>query len=189
MYYFTLTPLIPLFARHGLEVFHVEKLPIHGGSMRLYAFKKGAETVRPSVKETLEAEQKLGVSSAAYYERFSEQAAKVKADMIAFLTEQKTAGKRVAAYGASAKGSTLLNYIGETAKNLEFICDRSTYKQGRLSPGLYVPVLPAEELAERAPHYAVLLVWTFAQEVMAQQQTFRDKGGRFVIPLPDLTIL
>jgi hypothetical protein len=108
--------------------------------------------------------------------------------MITFLAEQKAAGKRVAAYGASAKGSTLLNYIGEAAGSLEFIADRSTYKQGRLSPGLHIPVVPAEELAARAPDYAVLLVWNFAEEVMAQQQDFRAKGGRFVIPLPKLTV-
>ena len=188
VYFFTLTPLVSLFARHGMEVFHVERLPIHGGSLRLYACKKGAEPIRATVTETLDAEARLGVTGAAYYERFSEQAAKVKADMITFLAEQKAAGKRVAAYGASAKGSTLLNYIGEAAGSLEFIADRSTYKQGRLSPGLHIPILPAEELAARAPDYAVLLVWNFAEEVMAQQQDFRAKGGRFVIPLPKLTV-
>jgi SAM-dependent methyltransferase len=188
VYFFTLTPLVSLFARHGMDVFHVERLPIHGGSLRLYACKKGAETLRATVTETLDAEARLGVTSAAYYERFSEQAAKVKADMVTFLAEQKAAGKRVAAYGASAKGSTLLNYIGEAAGSLEFIADRSTYKQGRLSPGLHIPVVPAEELAARAPDYAVLLVWNFAEEVMAQQQDFRAKGGRFVIPLPKLTV-
>jgi len=188
VYFFTLTPLVSLFARHGMDVFHVERLPIHGGSLRFYACQKGAEAIRATVTETLDAEARLGVTGVAYYERFSEQAAKVKADMITFLAEQKAAGKRVAAYGASAKGSTLLNYIGEAAGSLEFIADRSTYKQGRLSPGLHIPVVPAEELAARAPDYAVLLVWNFAEEVMAQQQDFRAKGGRFVIPLPKLTV-
>jgi SAM-dependent methyltransferase len=189
VYFFTLTPLIPLFARHGMDIFHVEQLPIHGGSMRLYACKKGVETIRSTVKQALDAEAELGVTSSAYYQRFSDQAARVKTDLIAFLAEQKQAGKRVAAYGASAKGSTLLNYIGEAAGTLEFIADRSTYKQGRLSPGLHIPIVPAEELAARAPDYAVLLVWNFAEEVMAQQQDFRAKGGRFVIPLPKLKVV
>ncbi|HRH95824.1 MAG TPA: class I SAM-dependent methyltransferase, partial [Prosthecobacter sp.] len=188
VYYFTLTPLIPLFARHGLDVFHVERLPIHGGSLRLYACKKGVEAIHSSVKQTLEAETTQGVSSAGYYQRFSEQAERVKTDLITFLGEQKQAGKRVAAYGASAKGSTLLNYVGEAAKSLEFIADRSTYKQGRLSPGQHVPIVAAEELAIRRPDYAALLVWNFAEEVMAQQHEFRAKGGRFVIPLPKLTV-
>ncbi|HBJ85646.1 MAG TPA: methyltransferase [Verrucomicrobiales bacterium] len=188
VYYFTLTPLIPLFARHGMDVFHVERLPIHGGSLRLYACKKGVEAIRDSVRQTLEAETAQGVSSAGYYQRFSEQAARVKSDLIAFLDAQRQAGKSVAAYGASAKGSTLLNYVGDAAKSLEFIADRSTYKQGRLSPGLHVPIVAAEELAARCPDYAVLLVWNFAEEVMAQQHEFRAKGGRFVIPLPQLTV-
>ena len=189
VYYFTLTPLIPLFARHGMDIFHVERLPIHGGSLRLYACKKGVEPIRPVVKETLDAEEGLGVTGQAYYQRFSEQAAKVKSDLIAFLAEQKQAGKRVAAYGASAKGSTLLNYVGEAAGSVEFIADRSTYKHGLLSPGLHIPIVPAEELQARAPEYAALLVWNFAEEVKRQQATYLEKGGRLVVPLPKLHIL
>lgn len=188
VYYFTLTPLIMLFARHGMDIFHVEHIPIHGGSLRLYACKKRTETIRASVMATLEAEARVGVTSPAYYQRFSDQAAKVRSDLITFLAEQKQAGKRVAAYGASAKGSTLLNYVGDAAQSIEFIADRSPYKQGRLSPGLHIPIVLAEELAALAPDYAVLLVWNFAEEVMAQQQAFRAKGGRFVIPLPKLTV-
>lgn len=189
VYYFTLTPLILLFARHGMDIFHVERLPIHGGSLRLYACKKGAESIRTTVKETLEAESRLGVTTPDYYQRFSNQAAKVKSDLITFLSEQKEIGKRVAAYGASAKGSTLLNFIGEAAGSLEFIADRSTYKQGRLSPGLHIPIVSAEELAVRAPDSALLLVWNFAEEVIAQQETYRYGGGKFVIPLPQLRIV
>jgi SAM-dependent methyltransferase len=188
VFYFTLTPLVPLFARHGLEIFHVERLPIHGGSLRLFACHRGAETIRESVKTTLAQEALLGVSSTNYYQQFSQRAEKVKTDLIAFLTEQQTAGKRVAAYGASAKGSTLLNYVGDAARSLEFIADRSTYKHNKLSPGVHVPIVPAEELVARAPDYALLLVWNFAEEVMAQQQRFRDVGGKFAIPLPVLRL-
>lgn len=188
VYYFTLTPLIPLFARHGMDVFHVERLPIHGGSLRVYACHRGVETIRESVGTTLAEEATRGAASTGYYDEFSKRAEKVKAGLIAFLAEQKAAGKRVAAYGASAKGSTLLNYVGDAASSLEFIADRSTYKQGRLSPGLHVPVVPAEELAARAPDYALLLVWNFAEEVMAQQQSYRDAGGKFAIPLPVLRL-
>jgi SAM-dependent methyltransferase len=188
VFYFTLTPLVPLFARHGLEIFDVERLPIHGGSLRVYACKRGVEPIRATVLKTLETEEKLGVTSTAYYQRFSNQAVKVKSDLIAFLTAQTQAGKRVAAYGASAKGSTLLNYLGSAARSIEFIADRSTYKQGRLSPGFHIPIVPAEELATKAPDFAILLVWNFADEVIAQQQAFRSSGGQFVIPLPQLTL-
>ena len=188
VFYFTLTPLLQLFTRHGLEIFHVEHLTIHGGSLRLFACHCGAETVRESVNRTLADEAARGVTSTSYYERFSEHAEKVKADLIAFIKEQQTAGKRVAAYGASAKGSTLLNYVGEDARSLEFIADRSTYKQGKLSPGMHVPIVPADELTACAPDFALLLVWNFANEVIAQQQAYRDAGGKFIIPLPDLRI-
>jgi SAM-dependent methyltransferase len=188
VFYFTLTPLVPLFARHGLEVFHAERVAIHGGTLRLFVAHRGTETVRDSVQAILAEEHKLGVDSPDYYHRFSERAEKVKADLVTFLTEQRTAGRRVAAYGASAKGSTLLNYLGDIARTIEFIADRSTYKQGKLSPGVHVPIVPAEELTARAPDYALLLVWNFAEEVMSQQQAYRDTGGKFVIPLPVLRI-
>ena len=189
VFYFTLTPLIPLFDRHGLDIFHVERLPIHGGSLRLFACHRGAEIIRESVREMLTDETERGVSSTSYYQQFSQRAEEVKTDLIAFLAEQQAAGKRVAAYGASAKGSTLLNYVGDAAKSLEFIADRSTYKHSKLSPGVHVPIVPSEELATRAPDYALLLVWNFADEVMIQQQTYRDTGGRFTIPLPKLRIV
>lgn len=188
-FYFTLTPLIPLFARHGLEIFHVEWLPIHGGSLRIFAAHRGAEAIRSSVGELLTKEDAMGVAGGAYYQRFSDHARRVRADLIKFLEEQKKEGRRVAAYGASAKGSTLLNYVGDAARSLEFIADRSTYKQGKLSPGLHRPIVPAEDLAARAPDFALLLVWNFANEVMRQQSAFRESGGRFVIPLPNLKVV
>ena len=186
VFYFTLTALKPLFARHGLDIFHVEQLPIHGGSLRVFAAHRDAEPVRPSVQTTLDDEAARGVASSAYYQRFSERAVKVRADLIAFLDEQRKAIKRVAAYGASAKGSTLLNYVGDAARNIEFIADRSTYKHGKLSPGVHLPIVPAEELVARSPDFALLLVWNFADEVMRQQAAFT---GRFAIPLPELKIV
>jgi len=188
VFYFTLTPLIPLFARHGLEVFHVERIAIHGGSLRLFAAKRGAETIRTSVSAMLAMEDAAGVSSDQYYQSFRERAAGVKQGLLEFFAAQQAAGGRVAAYGASAKGSTLLNYIGESARTLEFIADRSTYKHGKFSPGIHVPIVPAEHLEENAPDYAVLLVWNFADEVIAQQRRYLQNGGSFVIPIPKLNI-
>lgn len=189
VFYFTLMPLMPLLKKHGLDVFHVERVAIHGGTLRLFACHEGAEAIRDSVPQRLDAEKELGVASPTYYQRFSDKAEKVKADLTAFLTEQKEAGKRVAAYGASAKGSTLLNFVGEPASVIEFIADRSTYKHGKFSPGIHLPIWPAERLAELAPDYAVLLVWNFAEEVIQQQQAYRDAGGHFAIPLPVLRIV
>jgi hypothetical protein len=189
VFYFTLTPLLTLFKKHGLDVFHAERVPIHGGSLRLFACHAGVESVRASVAQTLAAEQEQGVASAEYYLRFSDRAKKVREDLREFLGRQQQAGKRVAAYGASAKGSTLLNYVGDAARVIEFIADRSTYKHGKLSPGIHLQIVPAEQLAVLGPDYALLLVWNFTEEVIAQQQAYREAGGRFAIPLPELRIV
>lgn len=186
VFYFTLHPLIGLFARHGLEIFHVEHLSIHGGSLRLFAGHARAQTQARSVPDTLAAEAAAGVASEAYYRRFGDAAERVRAELVTYLEEAQATRKRVAAYGASAKGSTLLNYVGEQAAILEFIADRSTYKQGLLSPGLHLPIVSAEELAARRPDEALLLVWNFAAEVAAQQVAYTGKGGRFAVPIPRL---
>jgi len=186
---FALTPLLPLFARHGLEIFHLERVSIHGGTLRIFAAHQGAEPVRPSVSQCQAEEEAYGVSKTACYEGFQKRAAKIAEDLATFLDQQGGAGKRVAAYGAAAKGSTLLNCIGDVAGALEFIADRSPHKQGKLSPGIHVPIVAAEELAQRQPDYAVILAWNFGQEIMEQQDRFVKQGGRFVIPLPKLQII
>jgi hypothetical protein len=189
VFYFTLTPLLPLFARHGLEIFHLEHMPIHGGTLRIFVAHRGAEQLRPSVSQCKAEEDAYGVSEAACYQGFQQRASKVASDLSAFLEEQHAVGKRVAAYGAAAKGSTLLNCVGEPACTLAFIADRSPYKQGKLIPGVHVPIVAAEELAQRQPDYAIILAWNFAQEIMRQQDQYVKLGGRFVIPLPELQIV
>jgi SAM-dependent methyltransferase len=189
VFYFTLAPLLQAFARHDLDIFQVERLPIHGGSLRLFACHRGSEPIRDSVRHLHELEDSRGVHSKGYYQVFSQRAEKVKTDLCQFISDQTQNGKNIAAYGASAKGSTLLNYLGGAAKKVGFIADRSTYKHGKLSPGIHAPILPAEALVEQRPDFAILLVWNFADEVIAQQQEFRDKGGQFVIPLPELRVL
>jgi SAM-dependent methyltransferase len=188
VFYYTLTPLLPLFARHGLEVFRVERIPIHGGSLRLHAARPGVGPADGSVEALRDREIAGGILDLAVYDAFRAGADRVKADLSAFLDQAGRDGKRVAAYGASAKGSTLLNYVGDPARRIEFIADRSPHKHGKLSPGLHLPIVPADELAARRPDYAVLLVWNFAREVMAQQSGYTASGGRFVVPLPRLTV-
>lgn len=188
VFYFTLAPLLPLVARHHLQIFHVERIPIHGGSLRIFISHRGAQNVQSSVAELDALEKSRGVDSASYYSDFSNEALAVKSNLVRFLEKQSAAGQHLAAYGASAKGSTLLNYVGEPAKVLEFIADRSTYKQGKFSPGLHLPIVPAETLEMRQPAYALLLTWNFAEEIMRQQHGYSSKGGKFVIPLPKLTI-
>jgi SAM-dependent methyltransferase len=189
VFYFTLTALQPLFARHGLTIFRVERLPIHGGSLRLFASHTGAHPVEASVAKLLAGEKQKGVDSLAGYEGFATKVRNVKHELVELLARLKKEGKRVAAYGASAKGSTLLNFFGMGAAEVDFVVDRSTYKQGRLTPGTHLPILPPEELFKRRPDYTLLLTWNFADEILAQQKAYRDAGGKFIIPIPKVKIV
>ncbi len=189
VFYFTLTALKPLFERHGLTIFRVQRLPIHGGSLRLFAGHTGVYAVEKSATDLLPEETRKGVNSLAYYEGFGNQVRAIRDDLVALLAKLKKEGKRIAAYGASAKGSTLLNYYGVGADTLEFVADRSTYKQGRLTPGTHIPIVAPEELAKRKPDYTLLLTWNFADEILAQQKAYRDAGGKFIVPIPKVKIV
>ena len=189
VFYFTLTALKPLFERHGLTIFRVQRLPIHGGSLRLFAGHTGAHPVEKSATDLLAEEAHKGVNSLAYYEGFGHQVRAIREDLVALLAKLTNEGKRIAAYGASAKGSTLLNYYGVGADTLEFVADRSTYKQGRLTPGTHIPIVAPEELAMRKPDYTLLLTWNFADEILAQQKAYRDAGGKFIVPIPKVKVV
>ena len=189
VFYFTLTALKPLFERHGLTIFRVQRLPIHGGSLRLFAGHTGTCAVERSATDLLAEETRKGVNALAYYEGFGNQVRTIKDDLVALLAKLKQDGKRIAAYGASAKGSTLLNYYGIGADTLDFVADRSTYKQGRLTPGTHIPIVTPEELLKRQPDYTLLLTWNFADEILAQQKPYRDAGGKFIVPIPKVGIV
>jgi SAM-dependent methyltransferase len=189
VFYFTLTALMPLFARHGLELINVQRLPIHGGSLRLFAARRGAYPVQPAVTALLAEEQAKGVASPRYYDDFGDRVRRIRDDLLKVLRELKSAGKSIAAYGASAKGSTLLNFYGLGADTLDFVADRSTAKQGRLTPGTHLPIVGPEELVRRRPDYALLLTWNFAEEILRQQQAYRDAGGRFIVPVPEVRVV
>jgi len=113
----------------------------------------------------------------------------LKESLVRTVGELRRAGKSVAAYGASAKGSTLLNFFGLGKESLAFVADRSTYKQGRLTPGTHIPILPPTSLLERMPDYTLLLTWNFAEEILEQQKDYRDKGGKFIIPIPKVSVV
>jgi SAM-dependent methyltransferase len=187
--YFSLTALDRLFSRHGLTIWDVERLPIHGGSLRIFASPEGAEARSGRVEELLADEAAWGVDDHATYTGFAEEVAALRAGLNVMLAALKGEGKSIAAYGASAKGSTLLNFCGIGKESLDFIVDRSTVKQGYFTPGTHLEILAPEHLLEAMPGYVLLLTWNFAEEILGQQTEYLARGGRFIIPVPEPRIV
>ena len=183
--YFSLTALDALFRRHGLAIRDAEWVAIHGGTLRLFAVPAESDrAVSHRVADLLAGEAAGGVGTLEPYRAFAERVAQVRHDLRDLLAALKADGKRIAAYGASAKGSTLLNYCGIGADTLDFVVDRSTVKQGKYTPGTGLRIFAPERLLDEMPDYTLLLTWNFADEILAQQAEYRNRGGRFIVPVP-----
>jgi hypothetical protein len=176
-----------LFAAAGLVLVDVERQAIHGGSLRIFlAHMEAASPRARPVAALLREEEALGVTAEAHYLRFADAVAQVRDTLLQELRARKASGQRLAAYGASAKGSTLMNACGIGADLLDYVVDRSTVKQGRYTPGNHLPILPTEELQRRRPDAVLLLTWNFADEICRQQRPYLDGGGTFLVPVPAL---
>lgn len=180
--YFSVTAVDKLLRRHGLFLNDIRRLPIHGGSLRLYIEKVDAPN--EAVRGLLAEEKALGLDRIDYYREFSTRVADLKVKLLALLRGLKAEGRTIAAYGAAAKGSTLINYVGIGRELLDFVADKNVHKQGRLMPGQKIPIVAAEEIAARRPDYVLLLPWNLESEILAQEQAYRDAGGKFIIPVP-----
>jgi hypothetical protein len=186
VFYFSLTALAELAARHDLNVTHVERLAVHGGSLRVSLSRRAA--TGPGVLELLAEEATWGVRDAEPYARFAEAVARLRGDVHELVADLASKG-RVAAYGAAAKGVVLANTCGLDAALVRFVVDRNPVKQGRLLPGVRIPVLAPEALERERPDYCILFAWNIADEILSQQRAYRDRGGRFVQPIPAPTLL
>ena len=185
--YFSVTALDQLFRRHSLFINDIKRLSIHGGSLRLYI--EHHENVLDSVQSLLVKEAELGVNGSKYYESFGHKVRKIQQKMRKLITDLKADGKRIAAYGAAAKGTIMLNYIGAGPEEIDFVVDRNVHKQGKYMPGMHIPICDPVRLMEDRPDYVIILPWNFKDEILSQQSPFRDQGGKFIVPIPEVEVV
>jgi len=188
--YFSLLTTVRILQAHGLKAFDVEELPTHGGSLRVYASRMENQVcqVTPRVAQVIADEQRAGLASCEGYESFARQVKETKLALVDFLLKAAREGKSVAGYGAPGKSATLLHYCGIGKDWIEYTVDRSPYKQGRFLPGTHIPIHHPERIRETTPDYVLILPWNLKDEIMEQLQYIREWGGRFVVPIPKVTV-
>ena len=188
--YFSFSTARRVLAHHGLAVHDVERLATHGGSLRVHASLADAErTASAAVEALLVEERRAGLDTREVYASFAEKAGRTKRALLEFMIAAKNAGKRIAGYGAPAKGNTLLNYCGIRTDLLDYTVDRSPHKQGLLLPGTRIPVYAPTKIMETRPDYVLILPWNLREEICEQMSGIRDWGGRFVVPIPDIAVI
>ena len=187
--YFSFHSVGAVFRRHGLEIFDVDELPTHGGSLRIYAGHQGRVTAQASVERLHSAEEQAGLHKLASYAGFQDHVNVIKRNLLAFLIEAKNEGKSVVGYGAPGKGNTLLNYCGIGPDFLDYTVDRNPYKQGKYTPGSRIPILAPERIAETRPDYILILPWNLREEIVDSHGYVADWGARFVVPIPRLELI
>lgn len=188
--YFSLYTVDRIFKGAGLRIWDVEKLPTHGGSLRIYGCHiEDSRVTTNAVNRLLNVEKRCGLQTLAIYKNFQMKANKVKDDLLSFLIKQKKSGKKVAAYGAAAKGNTLLNYAGVKSDLLPFICDAGVAKQGKYTPGSHIPILPPSELSSGFWDFVLVLPWNLAREIMVENSDLIDNGTKFVTAVPEMRTL
>lgn len=177
-----------IFEAHGLEMFDVEEIPTHGGSLRIYAKHHGdiSKKIELSVDKLLQKEKEIGINTLGYYQGFQEKVEKIKIDLLTFLIEQNSKGKKVVAYGAAAKGNTLLNYCGIKNGLIDFVVDANPHKQNKFLPASHIRVVDESSIKTTRPDYVIILPWNIKEEIIQQLDYVREWGGQFVVAIPSL---
>ena len=189
LFYHSLTALSRVLERNGLTVVDVERIPVHGGSLRVFAMRTGAGEQSAAVQTLFDEETAAGLCGPEYYTAFAGRVEELGRELWAMLAEFGAQGHQIAAYGAAAKGAVLLNAFGIGADTISFVADRSPHKQGFLMPGVHIPIVNPDQLVARRPDECLLLAWNFADEILAQQAEYRRLGGKFIIPGPKLKLV
>jgi SAM-dependent methyltransferase len=189
--YFTALTAVKIFAAHGMRIFDIDELWTHGGSLRIYACHNADDThpTLPSVSAVIGRERAAGLDRLEAYLDFAGQVRETKRKLLSFLIEAKGSGKSIAGYGAPGKSSTLLNYCGIRTDFLDYTVDRNPYKHGKYLPGTHIPIFSPEKIAETKPDYVVILPWNLKDEIMSQLAYIRDWGGKFVVPIPEASVV
>jgi hypothetical protein len=191
--YLSLLTVEKVFARHGLTLFDVEELPTHGGSLRIFARHAGnpapKAALTPRIADLLEQEAAFGLTSMSTYAAFGERVKRTKRKLLEFLIQAKEGGKQIAAYGAAAKGVTLVNYCGIRDDLVDYVVDKSPHKQAHYMPGVRIPIYAPEKIFETRPDYVLILPWNLKDEIAGQMAKARTWGCRFVVPIPEVRVL
>jgi SAM-dependent methyltransferase len=185
----SLTALEHAFRRHGLAAADVHRIPLHGGTIQVSAVHLGREGNRPAARKMIDEEKAWGVSRPETYRDFAGKVRRLGEELTKLLRDLKANGKRIAAYGAAAKGTTLLNSFAIGRDSIDYVVDRSPYKQGKFMPGSHLPIYAPERLTEDQPDYTLLLAWNLVDEIVEQQAEYHRRGGRFIIPVPEVRII
>ena len=178
-----------LFESHGMTIVDAERVPLHHGQLRVHVQRQGEGKPRPAVEQILRGEKAAGLDKFSTYTAFAERAKKIKRDLHRTLRAFAERGERVAGYGAPAKGNTLLGFLDIGPDLLPYIVDKSPLKQGLFTPGTHIPVVQPERLLTDQPDYVLLLAWNFVDEIVAQQAEYQKRGGKFMVPVPEVRVL
>lgn len=189
--YLSLISVESIFAAQGLTLFDVDEIPTHGGSLRIYARhdEDASKPIGSRVLELREREEKLGFTTLDHYVSFTKRVEETKRNLLDFLVQAKRQGRSIAGYGAPGKGNTLLNYCGIRTDFLDYVVDRSPYKQSKFLPGTHIPIHHPDKIKETRPDYVLVLPWNLKNEVIEQNSYIREWGGQFVVPIPEVMVL